>query len=845
MTQNHPRRFAPDGVFLGGCKHMPHTPVGSAFTWALIPASSTAEELASLELILNELVPSPSSTPASRLFPARQQRRASTTALLVWRLCLAAAAAALLAVGASSLGHRAPGLGIWLTALCASGGWLAAVVMLLAHTRFRILWILWLGAGLFLLLSPDQLNAARFTVFLFLVLRRYRPLGHLSSSQRGWLFLLSLLCLPLLVFGITVPGSSDGARSFGQRLASYSTFSLGFFWAMVLVHLSFRARLHFLRLKLKLAVAAAFIAFVPLVLVIALGILGSYGALGGRTADRGKDVLLDWSRLVDDRPETGQVLFQDGFADPGPSLEKAPHWVPQFRQALAQESAGENWAPCDTTAFFVLGQQMWLLKLDEVASGSAVIHGWPVGEPVLDRLSSLLRGDVGIAISLSTPGAFFGHANPDEGDILVTGRYHPQTDADSSNSFLRKPIYFGGAMLDAFKLDGKTFTKDDYVLTVRVRLEDLARDFLTGSNKISLGLTVLLAVLAGLFLFVELGSLFFGLRIASGITSAVKTLHRGTKELARGNLEVHIEVPNEDEFGDLAESFNEMTQAVKRGQEELLARERFERELETAREIQRRLLPYTVPQVEGFQITGISEPTRQVGGDYYDFLLLDNGRIGVAVGDVSGKGIPAALLMSNLQASLKGQILHPSRVSQTVSMVNQLLVSSTDMNMFATFFYGELDPRDGSMVATNAGHDPPILCRSNGHIDRISTGGLVLGVMEGIPYKEEALTIERGDVLVIYTDGITEAQGPLEDLPDSDDEAKEDDRVNLFEEERLIEVIRSNRHRSAQEIQALILDAVRRHTAGTPQSDDITLVVIKRELVEVTSEENPRAEGQR
>ena len=826
------------------------------------------------------------------LLPSRSRRPSSALDDPAWRLCLGAAAATVLAV----LLTRLPGLGppvvLWLIATLTGIGWLATVRMLLLDARLKLLWILWLAGGLMLLADPDHLTSAHFTALLFLVLRRYRPLGHLSSSRRGRLFLLALLCLPLLLLGLRLPTVPEaGTLALVGRFARYAVFALGFFWLMVIVQLTLRARLHFVRLKPKLAIAAGFIAIVPLILVIALGLLASYGALGGRTADRGKDVLLDWSRLIEQQPEVGNLLFGEGFVDvapagsvpspaaaesasappsspsPTPSAPaKAPWWMTQFRQALQTTPPGEQWAPRDTTAFFVLRDEMWLLTLEGVGGEETLIRGWPVREPLLDRLSSLVRGDVGIALSLSTAEAIFGRADPKAGDVLVTGHYHHGAESDSLQGFFNRPHYFGGALLDALKLDDGGFLPDNYLFTVRVRLRDLARDFLAGNNQISLGLVVMLAVLASLFLFVELASLFFGLRIASGITSAVKTLHQGTRQLAQGRLDTRIEVPNEDELGDLAASFNEMIEAVRRGQEELLARERYERELETAREIQLRLLPYTVPRVEGYQIAGISEPTRQVGGDYYDFLLLDDGRIGVAVGDVSGKGIPAALLMANLQASLKGQILHPSSVSQTVGMVNQLLVNSTDVNMFATFFYGELDPRDGALVSTNAGHDPPILCRMDGSIERLRKGGLVLGVMEDIAYQEETVHLQRGDVLVIYTDGITEAQGPLDELPDekkdapaakesrrgkasrwrrgrrntgepaeeeSSEEHEEDTRVNLFEEERLIEVIRSQRHRSAQEIQAAILAAVRRHTAAVPQSDDITLVVIKRELQEV------------
>jgi len=660
--------------------------------------------------------------------------------------------------------------------------------------------------------------------------------------------------LPLLVAGVTTQEMSGEFANMGRHMIRYAVFSLAVFWIMTILQLAFRARLHFLRLKPKLAIAVLLIAFVPLVLVVTLGTLVGYGALGGRSADRGGAILNDWSGLVDEHPENGALIFGPGFTDPSPAGSalagssaaqiEAPYWTQQLREALAKPATGSSWAAIDTTAFFVLGKEMWLLRLRGLGEKKTPqLQGWPVREKLMDHLSSLLHSNARLALKVQSAGAFLGKADAAAGDVVVDGHYHAQ--ADSSVSLFERPLYFGGTQLSAIELKNDKLSRESVLLTFSVSLADLGRDFVSGNNEISQGMVLLLAVLAALFLFVELASLFFGLRISTGITSAVKVLHQGTEELARGNLDTHISVPNEDEFGDLAASFNEMTHAVKQGQQELLERERLQRELQTAREIQMRLLPSAVPQLEGFQIAGISEPSRQVGGDYYDFLPLPNSNLGVAVGDVSGKGIPAALLMSNLQASLKGQILHGGTVSRTVSLVNHLLVASTDTNMFATFFYGELDPRSGTFTSSNAGHDPPILCRADGSIERISTGGLILGVLDETDYEELTVRMNEGDVLVIYTDGITEAQGPLPLLPPSKEREKmeararkgggggttddfQDDRVNLFEEERLIDVIVANRHRGAQEIERAILDAVKRHTGDIPQSDDITLVVIKR-----------------
>jgi sigma-B regulation protein RsbU (phosphoserine phosphatase) len=326
-------------------------------------------------------------------------------------------------------------------------------------------------------------------------------------------------------------------------------------------------------------------------------------------------------------------------------------------------------------------------------------------------------------------------------------------------------------------------------------------------------------MMALLFLVLEIFALFFGVRISEGIVGAVHQLHRGTRSVAAGDLDTVIDIPNEDEFGDLAASFNEMTLAVKHGREIALANDRLKRELETARAIQVRLLPSAEPVVAGFEVAGASIPSREIGGDYFDFLAMPDDTIGIAIGDVSGKGMPAALLMSNLQASLHGQVLHPGSVSGVVERVNDLMVKSTDPHMFATFFYGLLDARSARFTCTNAGHNPPILLRADGSVEELTTGGLLLGMLGLQVYKQETVQLEPGEIIVLYTDGITEAVGPS---------AEEDDYEAMFGEDALLEVLHRNRHLPAGGIKDAILAAVSDHTLGVAQSDDITLVVIRR-----------------
>jgi sigma-B regulation protein RsbU (phosphoserine phosphatase) len=421
-------------------------------------------------------------------------------------------------------------------------------------------------------------------------------------------------------------------------------------------------------------------------------------------------------------------------------------------------------------------------------------------------------------------------------------RSHSESAASSATGedvgFWHRPLYLGIAEMGVLRLRFGRVEREWVGFAVQRTPADLVADFTGRDNPVVRGFFGLLMVIGTLFLLVELASLILGLRITTGFTSAVKALERGTEQLAAGDLDTRIELPNQDEFGDLAEAFNEMAVAVKKGREEAIERERLEKELETAREIQERLLPHAMPRIEGFDIAATSTPSRQVGGDYFDFLQMSDGRLGVAIGDVSGKGIPAALLMANLQAALQGQAIHPSSVAETVSRVNDLLTRSSESNMYATFFYGVLDGRDGSFIFCNAGHNPTLLMNSSGGSDWLSTGGIVIGMLSGQPYEEGRVTIAPGDVLVLYTDGVTEATGPSEDgAPPVDEDALDDEEwdedeplpvPNMFEEERLVDVVRDNAERSAREIRDAVMAAVVEHTAGMPQSDDITLVVIKR-----------------
>jgi sigma-B regulation protein RsbU (phosphoserine phosphatase) len=241
---------------------------------------------------------------------------------------------------------------------------------------------------------------------------------------------------------------------------------------------------------------------------------------------------------------------------------------------------------------------------------------------------------------------------------------------------------------------------------------------------------------------------------------------------------------------------------------------RVQEELRLAYEIQNNLLPKEAPLLAGYDIAGKSVPAKEVGGDYYDFLAPDANRLAFCLGDVSGKGLPAALLMANLQAAVRGQTMAGTSLTDCLERTNTLLFHNTSPEKFATLFFGCLDAANHTLHYCNAGHNHPFLVRNDVKPLRLSVGGLALGCFESFPFEESALTLLPGDQLVVFSDGISEA------VNDLDEE---------FGEERVSELAAANRDASAAELIEKILQSVGLHAGERPQMDDMTLLVVKRE----------------
>lgn len=244
---------------------------------------------------------------------------------------------------------------------------------------------------------------------------------------------------------------------------------------------------------------------------------------------------------------------------------------------------------------------------------------------------------------------------------------------------------------------------------------------------------------------------------------------------------------------------------------------RLANELAVASEIQLRLHPASPPAIPGYDLIGVSFPCYEVGGDYFDFIEKRDGRYVVALGDVSGKGTGAALLMSSVHAAVRAQATTRISATEVVGEINQYIYDNTPSNRFVTLFYSELDPRSHQLIYITAGHNPPLLVRASGEVSTLDIGGFPVGITPFAEYREGWAELQPGDVLVIYSDGVTESL---------DEEGEE------FGETRLIEIVQKNRGRTAAGLRDRIDEALAKFVGKAKTVDDLTLVIVKRKNLE-------------
>jgi sigma-B regulation protein RsbU (phosphoserine phosphatase) len=302
--------------------------------------------------------------------------------------------------------------------------------------------------------------------------------------------------------------------------------------------------------------------------------------------------------------------------------------------------------------------------------------------------------------------------------------------------------------------------------------------------------------------------------MGGSITRGITALREGAEAFGKGSLAHRIPIAGDDDLWDTARQFNVMAEGLERARELEKERDRLEHELDLARRIQARLLPAGPAHAAGLDVAGLSESAREVGGDYYDHIDLGDGRLLLVVADVSGKGVPAALLMSAFRAALMSQDVASTPLEAVAARANDFLHRSVEPGRFVTAFLGVIDGASGHLSYVNAGHNPPLLLRAGGGVELLETGGLILGIMDGSRFSRGDASLAPGDLVALYTDGVTEGANATNEQ---------------WGEERLVALLRAIAGGGAGEIATRIVREVRAFEGESGPADDITVLVAKRE----------------
>ncbi|HWZ78792.1 MAG TPA: SpoIIE family protein phosphatase [Candidatus Sulfotelmatobacter sp.] len=390
-------------------------------------------------------------------------------------------------------------------------------------------------------------------------------------------------------------------------------------------------------------------------------------------------------------------------------------------------------------------------------------------------------------------------------------------------------------------VDWENGTSDKYgpVLQVTTRPAVLYSHLFAALGEFVRGVTYILMGVAIFFAIIELIALIIGTRMTRTVTAAVADLHVATRHVDRGDFSHRIPVKSSDQLADLANSFNSMTASIEKLMLEQREKQRLENELAIAQEVQDQLFPRQTAGLESLEVHGFCRPARTVSGDYYDFLSASSHKLILAVGDISGKGISAALLMATIHSAVRaysvenlpqmrepvavGAVAGSGRIMATwpegievspgalLGLLNHQLFESTPPEKYATLFVGIYDGRSRTLTYSNGGHLPPILIGKDGTVRRLEAGGTVVGLFDGMTYEEDSVVMVPGEVFLAYSDGVTE--------PEND--------FGEFGEQRLIELVRENRNLPLPQISQIVTMAVDDWIGDNEQPDDVTLVLAR------------------
>ena len=581
------------------------------------------------------------------------------------------------------------------------------------------------------------------------------------------------------------------------------------------------------RLRNRLIVAYLLIALVPIVLITTLIGLGAYMVIGQMsihllTSQLGRNTSMLRSEL--------RVLAVAGPITGSDLSRRMPEQIeeefPGLQVVEADAKERRVW-PLNSTLEPPPGLRT---DSDGLILINGVLYGW----------AHVTANGRNVTGTFPLTRDFLGDIAPNLGESVIVfqertkGSPHPQGNRREGtfnrlppavNRMDREIDWFGPVSLSLWEKPGGS---EPGLIIMRTRPSAVFRAILPQELDNPSPIPFIFLVLAVLFLIAEMISLLVGVSMTRVITGAVHELYLGTVRVRAGDFAHRIPIRGGDQLAELGSSFNEMTGNLERLLQIEKDRQRIQSDLEIAREVQNQLYPQHIPETPHLRITAARLPARVVSGDYYDFQKLGHGDVVIAIGDVAGKGISAALLMATIQSSFRMElrscvepavtsknrstVLQCVSPSNVVGQLNRHLHESTSAEKFATFLFGVFEDATSTFTYTNAGHLPPVLVR-NGKYSRLEVNGMVVGAFPFAQYGESQVRLEPGDLLVLFTDGISEP---------------ENEYGEMFGEERLAELVTRHADQEDGRIVDEIMNAVQQWTGSDELQDDMTVVLIRR-----------------
>ncbi|HEY6306975.1 MAG TPA: SpoIIE family protein phosphatase [Candidatus Angelobacter sp.] len=639
-----------------------------------------------------------------------------------------------------------------------------------------------------------------------------------------------------------------GTAAAAHSLSQWTGF-LGFVLTILLVFLAlrwFRNRVMW-SVRNRLIVTYMFIGVVPLVLVLLIASLSAYLLAGQFSAYlTASEIEAQLQRLQAANSSTAELVAErNGAANATPALAAEDAAFPGRIVQILPEPAWPSWLK-DGFRSLVLDQgHIFLRAANIVDSGRrkfAVISSVPVDQKFLSKIAADL-GPLAVYVPQEDPK----DPNADNhveiqlgrGTVIVNGKpavgISAGTLPEPINRWDRELIYNSQMR----PVDWKTGeAKTPVWLVGSTRASSLYARLSTSTNKWTDTVALVLTVLAVTLGIIVLIAWLIGIRLTRTVTYSVATLYKATEHINRGDFTHRIKVRHKDQLGALQTAFNSMTESVERLIEAQKEKERLQSELEIAHEVQSQLFPQAGCGTRTLELAGTCRPARIVSGDYYDFLSYNPEQIGIAVGDISGKGISAALLMATIHSAVRAyeqeqvvpagaasrrydrdsrtatadsRIVRPSP-AHMLWLLNRHIYQTTQPEKYATLFLGFYDDEQRRLTYSNAGHLPPIILGEDGSTRRLDVGGTVVGLFDRMEYQEQTVQLHPGDLFIAFSDGMTEPENEFGE----------------FGEDRLVETIAGYRQQSLERISEHAVAAVQDWIGAEEQPDDVTLVLARR-----------------